>query len=95
MSIDNTTVKNIAFLSRIAVSDEEVPLIAKELSKIVDWIEQLFAVDVEKVEPMVSVVQMALRRRPDEVTDGDLADGILLNAPETDDNCFLVPKVVE
>ncbi|MGD9637689.1 MAG: Asp-tRNA(Asn)/Glu-tRNA(Gln) amidotransferase subunit GatC [Alphaproteobacteria bacterium] len=95
MSIDNKTVKDIAFLSRLAVKDEDLEKISKELSGIIGWVEQLAEIDIEGVEPMVSVAKMSLRRRKDEVKEGDAVDKVILNAPDADDGCFLVPKVVE
>lgn len=95
MSIDNKTVKDIAFLSRIAVKDNEIERIAKELNGIIGWVEQLSEVDIEGVEPMISVAKMTLRRRKDEINDGGMVAKITQNAPDSDDGCFLVPKVVE
>jgi aspartyl-tRNA(Asn)/glutamyl-tRNA(Gln) amidotransferase subunit C len=95
MAIDRSTVRNIATLARLAVKDEELDVIAGELSNIFKFIEQLAEVDTEGVAPMASVAAMELPRRADEVTDGDKRDAILANAPEKHDGFFLVPKVVE
>ncbi len=95
MSVDNETVRRAAKLARIAVADEDVPGLAKELSSILDWVEQLSEVDVEGVEPMTSVTPMDLKRRTDEVTDGGIQDKILANAPDAREGFFAVPKVVE
>lgn len=95
MSIDNKTVKDIAFLSRIEISDEDLENTSQELSNIISWIEQLFEVNVDDVDPMVSVAKMNLRKRKDEALNNNTAQEVLLNAPDSDDNCFLVPKVVE
>lgn len=95
MSIDNKTVKDIAFLSRIAVQDNELEKLSKELSSIIGWVEQLSEVNVDGIEPMISVAKMSLRKRKDLVSDGGIASKILANAPDSDDDCFLVPKVVE
>ncbi len=95
MSVDADTVRRIAHLARIAVADEEVEHLRGELNAILAFFEQLSEADVEGVEPMTSVTPMAMRKRPDEVTDGDIPDDILKNAPAREDHYFVVPKVVE
>ncbi|WP_062202712.1 Asp-tRNA(Asn)/Glu-tRNA(Gln) amidotransferase subunit GatC [Aureimonas sp. AU12] len=95
MSVDTATVRRVARLARIAVSDEEVVTMQGELNSILGFVEQLREVDVSGVEPMTSVIPMAMKKRSDIVTDGHKADDIVANAPETDDHFFLVPKVVE
>jgi aspartyl-tRNA(Asn)/glutamyl-tRNA(Gln) amidotransferase subunit C len=82
-------------LARIAVADDEIPHLQAELNAILAFVEQLAAVDVANIEPMTSVTPMAMKKRPDIVTDGEIAEQILRNAPETQDGFFLVPKVVE
>jgi aspartyl-tRNA(Asn)/glutamyl-tRNA(Gln) amidotransferase subunit C len=95
MAIDRSTVLRIATLARIRVPEQELDHLLGELKGIVQWVEQLNEVDVSGVEPMTSVRPMALKRRPDEVTDGGIRDKILANAPETTAGFFVVPKVVE
>ncbi|GJE60843.1 Asp-tRNA(Asn)/Glu-tRNA(Gln) amidotransferase subunit GatC [Methylobacterium trifolii] len=95
MSVDAATVRRIAHLARIAVSEEEVAPLQGELNAILAFVEQLDAVDVAGVEPMTSVTPMAMKKREDVVTDGGRAFDVVANAPETEDNYFLVPKVVE
>jgi aspartyl-tRNA(Asn)/glutamyl-tRNA(Gln) amidotransferase subunit C len=95
MSVDAATVRRIAHLARIAVTDAEVPHLQGELNAMLAFVEQLSEVDVEGVEPMTSVMPMEMKKRPDLVTDGEIADNIVSNAPETQDHFFLVPKVVE
>lgn len=95
MSVDTATVKRVAHLARIAVNDEEAERMTGELNAILGFVEQLGEVDVSGVEPMTSVIPMEMRKRDDAVTDGDKADDITANAPASDDNFFLVPKVVE
>jgi aspartyl-tRNA(Asn)/glutamyl-tRNA(Gln) amidotransferase subunit C len=95
MSVDQATVRRIAHLARIAVSDEEVPHLMGEINAILSFVEALSAVDVEGVEPMTSVIPMKLPMRADVVTDGEIEDRVLANAPLVEDNFFLVPKVVE
>jgi aspartyl-tRNA(Asn)/glutamyl-tRNA(Gln) amidotransferase subunit C len=95
MSVDAATVRHIAKLARIAVSDAEVEAIAPELNNILDWVEQLQQVDVDGVEPMTAVIPNALRMRPDVVTDGGRRDEVLANAPVAEHGFFAVPKVIE
>ncbi|GBU18730.1 MULTISPECIES: Asp-tRNA(Asn)/Glu-tRNA(Gln) amidotransferase subunit GatC [Methylobacterium] len=95
MSVDAQTVRRIAHLARIAVSEEEVAPLQGELNAILAFVEQLGAVDVTGVEPMTSVTPMRMKRREDAITEGDRAADIVANAPETEDGYFLVPKVVE
>ncbi len=95
MSVDQNTVRRIARLARIAVTEDEVPHLQGELNAILSFMEQLNAVDVEGVEPMTSVTPMTMKKRQDGVTDGGYADKIVRNAPATEDSFFLVPKVVE
>ena len=95
MSVDETTVRRITRLARIAVRDEEVPPLQGELNAILAFVEQLNEVDVAGVEPMTSVTPMAMKKRADAVADGGYAADILANAPATEDGYFLVPKVVE
>lgn len=95
MSVDLVTVKRVARLARIAVSEDEAERMVGELNGILGFVEQLSEVDVSGVEPMTSVTPMVMRKRDDRVTDGGKADDVIANAPETDRNFFLVPKVVE
>ena len=95
MSVDAATVRRIAHLARIAVAEDEVEHLRGELNAILAFVEQLSEVDVEGVEPMTSVTPMRLKQRADVVTEGNMADAIIANAPLSDDHYFMVPKVVE
>lgn len=95
MSVDLATVKRVARLARIAVTDEEAVKMEGELNTILGFVEQLNEVDVSGVEPMTSVMPMDMKKRPDIVTDGGKSADIVANAPATEENYFLVPKVVE
>lgn len=95
MSVDAATVRRIAHLARIAVAEEEIEHLRGELNAMLSFVEQLSEVDVTGVDAMTSVTPMAMKKRDDVVTEGDIADDIVRNAPSTDDNFFLVPKVVE
>ena len=95
MSVDAATVRRIARLARIAVAEDEVEPLKGELNDMLAFVEQLREVDITGVEPMTSVTPMALKQRPDQVTDGNIADDVMKNAPAREDHFFLVPKVVE
>lgn len=95
MSVDLATVKRVARLARIAVTEEEAARMEGELNTILGFVEHLSEVNVDGIEPMTSVMPMAMKKRKDVVTDGSKAEDIVANAPETTDNFFLVPKVVE
>ena len=95
MSVDADTVRRIAHLARIAVAEDEVENLKRELNAILAFVEQLTEVNIDGVEPMTSVIPMEMKKRADEVTDGNIADDIVRNAPAKEDHFFLVPKVVE
>lgn len=95
MSVDAATVKRIGRLARIRVETDEVEKYQGEINAILGFVEQLDEVDVEGVEPMTSVTPMQLRRRDDKVTDGGYPEKVVANAPLTEDNFFMVPKVIE
>ena len=95
MSVDAATVRRIAHLARIAVAEDEVEHLRGELNAMLAFVEQLAEVKVEGVEPMTSVMPMAMTMRKDQVADGGIADAVLKNAPATQDGYFLVPKVIE
>ena len=95
MSVDTATVRHIARLARIAVTDGEVEALVPELNNILGWIEQLQEVDVSGVEPMTAVIPNTLRMREDIVTDGGIRDQVLANAPVAEHGFFAVPKVIE
>ncbi|MGR3290259.1 MAG: Asp-tRNA(Asn)/Glu-tRNA(Gln) amidotransferase subunit GatC [Paracoccaceae bacterium] len=95
MSIDTKTAAHVAKLARIKVEEKDLPELASEFNAILGFIEQLNEVDVDGVEPMVSVTPMRLKRRQDKVTDGNMPAKVLANAPDVREGFFAVPKVVE
>ena len=95
MQVDEATVRHIARLARIRITDVEAKALEKELSGILDWVKQLDEVDTSNAEPMTRVTPTTLKRRPDVVNDGEMAQAIIQNAPMSADHFFLVPKVVE
>lgn len=95
MHVDEQTVRRIARLARLKITDAEAKGLEAEISGILDWVEQLKQVDTDNVEPMTRVVAQHMKKREDVVTDGAKADDIVANAPMTEDHFFVVPKVVE
>lgn len=95
MPLDKATVANIARLARIKVPDTDLDVLAAELSHILDWIETLNELDTSDVAPMTHVADMKLYMRDDVVTEGDLRDKVLANAPDQRHGFFAVPKVIE
>lgn len=95
MSIDIDTARRVAKLARIRVEEDALPALAEEFNAVLGFIEQLSEVDVEGVEPMTSVTPQRLKRRVDGVTDGNMQEKILKNAPDAREGFFAVPKVVE
>jgi aspartyl-tRNA(Asn)/glutamyl-tRNA(Gln) amidotransferase subunit C len=95
MSVDLTTVKKVASLARLAVSESEAEALVPELNGILNWVEQLGEVDVTGIAPMTAVIPNTLRLRDDVVTDGNVRDKVLANAPQAEHGFFTVPKVIE
>lgn len=95
MALDKATVARIAALARIRVAEDELDGLARELSNILGWIEQLDAVDTSGVPPMSRAADQKLRWREDVVDDGGIGEKILANAPAAKDGFFTVPKVIE
>ena len=100
MSVDTATVKRIASLARIAITDEDAASMAPELGNILGWIEMLGEVDTTGVEPMTAVIPNTLRLRDDVVnadplTGGGIREQVLANAPVAEHGFFAVPKVIE
>ena len=95
MSVDRATVRRIARLARLAVTEEEEVRLEQEVSCILDWVAQLDEIDTSAVPPMTRVASITMTMRKDEVTDGFCAADILKNAPQADDGYFVVPKIVE
>lgn len=95
MAIDQATVRKVANLARIKVTDEQVTNLEGELNQIIQFVEQLAEVDTDGVAPLTSAVEMTQPLRPDVINDGGYADQIIKNAPVSDDGYFLVPRVIE
>jgi aspartyl-tRNA(Asn)/glutamyl-tRNA(Gln) amidotransferase subunit C len=95
MSVSHDQVRHIAKLARIAMSDAELERLVPELNAIIGWVEQLAEVNTDGVEPLTAVIEQKLRLRDDAVTDGNIRDDVLANAPEAQHGFFAVPKVIE
>ena len=95
MSLSRDQVRAIAFLARIRVRDDELDPLAKDISGILHWVEQLNEVKTEGVEPMTSVAAMTLPLRADKVSAGGTRDAVLKNATDSMEGFYTVPKVVE
>jgi aspartyl-tRNA(Asn)/glutamyl-tRNA(Gln) amidotransferase subunit C len=95
MTVDTNTVKRVARLARIAVSDAEAEKLTGDLNTILGFVEMLNEVDVTGVEPMTAVIPLKAKMRDDVVTDGEKAGKVLANAPGGNERFFVVPKVVE
>ena len=95
MQVDEATVRRIARLARIKITDQEAADLQSELSGILQWVEQLDEVDTSGIEPMTRVVPIDLKKREDVVTDGAKAEAVVANAPQRENHFFVVPKVVE
>ena len=95
MSVDEKTVRHVAKLAHIAMSDAEIVALVPELNQILGWVEQLGEVDTDGIEPLTAVIDIPTRLRDDVVDDGDIRDKVLLNAPDAQHGFFAVPKVIE
>lgn len=95
MSLDPAAIRRIARLARIRVDEAQVQQMQGELNAILGWIDQLNEVDVTGVEPLTGGAAMAMRLREDVVTEPNLTDAVLSNAPDRDGPFYTVPKVVE
>ena len=95
MSLDRDDVRKIAFLARIKIEDAELEPLADELNSIIGWVEQLGEVNTDGVQPMTSVVEMLTPQRPDQVTDGNVTEKVLANAPDRVKDFYAVPKVLD
>ena len=95
MSLDPATVRRIAKLARLHLEEADVPRVQAELNGILGWIEQLNEVDVTGIEPLTGAATLAMRLRPDAITDGNMQEAVLSNAPDRAGPFYAVPKVVE
>lgn len=95
MSLERSDVEKIAHLARLAIDEEQIPAYARELSKILELVEQMNAVDTSGVVPMAHPLEVAQRLRPDDITEPDQRERFQSIAPAVEDGLYLVPKVIE
>ena len=95
MSIDKDKIKHISKLARISIDSKKSDSLAKDLTSIFKFIEQLNELNTDKVEPLTSILNQSLRSRKDEINDGKIRAKILKNSPKENEEFFVVPKVVE
>ena len=95
MSIDKDKIKHISKLARISLDSKKSDSLAKDLSSIFKFIEQLNELNTDNVEPLTSIAETTLRFRDDKITSENIREKILKNSPEKNDDFFVVPKVVE
>lgn len=95
MSLTRKEVDNIAHLSRIKIADEDAEALTGNLSRIIEFVEQLGNANTTGVQPMAHPHDMAQRLRDDQVTETDHHERYQENAPSTADGLYLVPKVLE
>lgn len=95
MSLETDDVKRIAHLARLAIDEEAIPGYARNLSNILDLVEQMNSVNTDAVSPMAHPMDAHQRLRPDEVTEANQREKFQQNAPLTEAGLFLVPKVIE
>jgi len=95
MSLNQDDVKNIAYLARLAVSEEDMPKNIESLNNILSLVDQLQSVDTQGVEPLANPLDATQRLRADIVTEENDRENLLSNAPSSEAGLFLVPKVVD
>ena len=95
MSLTKDDVKNIAYLARLAVSEEDMPKNIESLNNILSLVDQLQSVDTTGVEPLANPLDATQRLRADVITEKNDRENLLSNAPSSEAGLFLVPKVVE
>ena len=95
MTIDLKTIKHIAKLSRISVSDEKAKKLEGDLNSIFDFIEKLNELKTEKITPLTSIAETTLKLRHDEIKSKNIREQIVKNSPEKNEDYFVVPKVIE
>ncbi len=95
MALTLEQVKQIAYLARIGIDDEDADRYTHDLSSILDFVAQMNAVDTETIEPMAHPLDLPQRLRPDEVTEENQREKFLAIAPAVENGLYLVPKVIE
>lgn len=94
MALSEEQVRHVAVLARLGLSDEEISKLSGELSGILAHIEKIGELDLTDVEPMAHAVDVVNVARPDENRPGLTPEAALLNAPESEDGAFVIPRIV-
>jgi len=95
MALTRSQVENIANLARLQITEDEIPAYVTNLSRIIDFVDQLEGVDTDHVQPMAHPLNMSQPQRPDEVTESDDRDRFQANSAAVEAGLYLVPKVIE
>ncbi|RYU61488.1 Asp-tRNA(Asn)/Glu-tRNA(Gln) amidotransferase subunit GatC [Methylolobus aquaticus] len=95
MSLDSEAVKRIAWLARLSIDEDRVADYARDLSGILDFVEQMNAVDTGSAMPLAHPLDQSQRLRPDEVVESDQRERFQQQAPAVEAGLYLVPKVIE
>lgn len=95
MSLTSAEVNRIAWLARLAIDTDKTEAYARDLSGILDFIEQMSTVDTDTVLPMAHPLDQTQRLRPDQVTEPDQRALFQAQAPAVEAGLYLVPRVIE
>ena len=95
MSLQPDQVRTVARLARLALSDQELPAYARNLSDILDMVARLNAADTTGVTPLAHPMDVVQRLRPDAVTEADLRERFQSVAPQVESGLYIVPRVIE
>ena len=93
--MDKKTVTTISYLSRLKIDDKKEEKIIQDLDNIIEFVDQLDDVDTSNIEPLTNPLEKTAKTRADEVTAKNLKDELLDIAPSSNEDYFLVPRVVE
>ena len=95
MKITREEVVHVARLSRLALEETEIDALTGQMDQLLGYVEKLNELDTEGIVPTAHAVPMENAFRADEVRPSIGLDRALLNAPQSEENCFVVPKVIE
>ena len=93
--MDKETVATISYLSRLAFDKQNEEKITRDLENIIKFVDQLDSIDTSHIEPLKSPLQKTAKTREDKISAQNRKEQFLKNAPDANDDYFLVPRVVE
>ena len=93
--MDKETVATISYLSRLSFDKENEEKITKDLENIIKFVDQLDSVDTSDIEPLKSPLEKTAKTRDDQISAENRKEQFLKNAPDANEDYFLVPRVVE